>query len=251
MLDVSVTVNIVDDYELLPQFLNWYLGMGVSKVLISVNDVYSTDLYSKIKSFESDRVSVFDYTLKKGKLSALDGDYVRILGEEYAKTTWIMPTDLDEFIQLPFDLKSVVEALNHSQSDYAIGFIHDRVSLTGDLTSFDPSVSVWKQYPLVVPFGKTVWKANDRKVVLYKRGLHLTGGHHTVFGSESVWEKHSAVHHFKWRDSVVKHLTKRWDSRKELDGYETSEVAWQIAYFHEHGPKININDLGSNLGWIP
>jgi len=132
---------------------------------------------------------------------------------------WIIWADIDEFHVYPTNLARMLHDADESQSLYLRGFLVDRVSRTGELVVFDPTRSIWSQYPRRTRLTETVAEAPIEKVVCSRAHLRLTPGNHFVVNDHLVrrYDTYVQVHHFKWDASVVARLQRRvqptWQKR--------------------------------------
>ncbi|MGA2435497.1 MAG: hypothetical protein ABSG25_09450 [Bryobacteraceae bacterium] len=202
----------------LPQFINHYRNLGVEAFHVSIH-------------FEADipKHQIVETTARSEKL--LDGCGValsavlvcpydamttrahhdHLQAQVPSRDDWIVWADIDEFQLWPGEIKSLLLHASRERLDYFRGEVIDRVSEDGTLTEFDPSESLWSQFPRKCHLTRDVASAPTRKVACSRAPIKITPGNHYAV-DESVLncsEQIIEVHHFKWDASVVTRLRRR------------------------------------------
>lgn len=244
--EVTVITQVVGDYCLLKPFIGWYLSMGVTRIIVSIHDISNLGLHDIVERYKSDKVIFINDPQPE---TAVDRAHKDIIRNSYVTGGWVIPADLDEFIQYPMDLKSMISEMR--EYDFALGEMVERVSSTGDLNPYNPEQSIWKQYPKSIFFTKKISQGIIQKIVLCKWNVSFGRGHHFTTGDYLHFPKNSRVHHFKLRDSLVEHLNRRVIARNTLDsGEDLYETNLQLEYFRKTGNKVVLTDFVTEEGWL-
>jgi hypothetical protein len=248
--------SITYDFSLLQYWVTYYLGLGVDQVILEVPHE-NRSLYASVQSVcESRRWPVKLIT----GAPCMKGDPKRYIehlesNKEYlrrrfiSKDDWVVPADLDEFIEFPRQIKILVQLLEDEQLDFLGGTLVDRIASNGCLPSIDVSKSLWEQFPLECNITGALAKGRRSKVVLCRGSCEIGKGHHRIRNSRGSGSY--KVHHFKWRRGIIEtliarvklcELSKRYNYAKESRAI--------IEYFEKHACFIP-EDFRATVGWSP
>lgn len=250
---LRVLSSISYDAALLPHFVNYYRGLGVENFAISVHE-QRPGIRAEAGALAA--------TLGPGvtlhpasawqERTGVEGANKDDLRRRVAQPEdWLIPADLDEFIQFPLPLPALIGKLIEADAQWVMGRFRDRLALGGVLAPTAPVPSVWEQYPLEADISSQVVKGLCTKVILCRGDCEIGSGHHFVRGAARVLGGTSGiVHHFKWRAGLAEALARRVDicRREKVPWVDESERV--LAYLAEHG-RIVPEHFGARAGWRP
>ena len=250
---LRVLTNITYDAALLPHFVDYYRGLGVENFAISV-----CELRSGIRA----EVEALGSTLGHGitvlrasewqERTGVDGNNKEDLRRRVAQAEdWIIPADIDEFIQFPLPLQELIGKLIETDTQCVMGRFCDRLAPGGVLSASTSVPSIWEQYPLEAEVTSKLVKGLCTKVVLCRGDCEIGSGHHFLCGPARVLGGASGiVHHFKWRARLAEVMSQR------IGIYRREKVPWVdeservLAYLAEHG-RIVPEHFAAKPGWQP
>lgn len=251
--DLRVLSSISYDAALLPHFVDYYRGLGVENFAISVHE-QRPGILAVVEALAA--------TLGPGitlhpasawqERTGVEGANKNDLRRRVAQLEdWLIPADLDEFIQFPLPLPALIGKLIEADAQCVMGRFRDRLAWDGVLVPTAPTPSVWEQYPLEADISSQLVKGLCTKVVLCRDDCEIGSGHHFVRGTARVLSGTSGiVHHFKWRAGLADALTQR------VAIYRREKVPWVdeservLAYLAEHG-RIVPEHFAPRTGWQP
>ena len=168
-----------------------------------------------------------------------------------APEDWIIPADLDEFIQFPAPLPTLIGEMTASGTTFIMGKFCDRIAQDGALAPTLAEPSIWEQYPLACRVSEMLVICNDHKVTLCRGDCELTSGHHNVIRpSRPLVSRRSVVHHFKWRQGLLEALKRRVETYKRAGFLAFPESERIIEYLDATG-RIIPGDFEAVQGWCP
>jgi hypothetical protein len=125
---------------------------------------------------------------------------------------WILDVDLDELYDFGNSTaRERVEECRHGGYGWVGGRFLDRMGLQFSLPRLpDWPNSLWGDFPLKVPFTQIVAKGCSSKVMIRKRTIDVSHGHHRIIRStERPMPGTFHAHHFKWIRGVEALLRER------------------------------------------
>jgi hypothetical protein len=241
------------DTTLLPHFLRYYRTLGATSFIISVQELIPGILKKAqrlAKQFDCD-IRWIPVTSRQALTGIEANNKEEIRAHYVSPEDWIIPADLDEFIQFPAPLTQLIKELNDNDATFIKGDFCDRISSTGRLNKTLPEPSIWDQFPLVCTISSRLLRCWCHKVVLCRGDCVLSSGHHNVITpARPLLNRRSKIHHFKWRSGILKALRRRVAIYKtaNLSSYRESERA--VSYLNIN-KKINLHDFNAQMGWNP
>ncbi|QPG06407.1 glycosyltransferase family 2 protein [Salinimonas marina] len=234
-------VGVEHDLALLPHFLQYYQGLG-----ISAGNIHAVLHASEDNTAEMDKAVALlsDYGIRPQErwiapyTSKSMWDKRREIQKKVAKADdWIISADVDEFHEFPVDLKEFLVYCDKKKLNCIQGVFVDRLAHDGKLTPVAPDTPIWEQYPIQADVMCTIrqyeqgnWAAGTVNVMACKGSvLPSLGGHSALAGETPVnylFGRHLGklpgigraqvrfavplrVHHFKWTDRLTASLKKR------------------------------------------
>lgn len=253
---ILAIVGIVHGHDLLPYYLDHYRACGVDRFFIACA-ASQLDPSGALEKFLCEQTDVTviappDRFVRTRLVGSIEEEVRR--GRATAND-WVVPTDLDEFIQFPRALPDLVEDVARDGCTHVVGTLLDRISSRGELTSVAPSehgVSIWAQYPLSARVTELITHGGTSKVVLSRGDLPWTIGHHQMLPGARLrqYPEEAVVHHFKWRSGLSQMLEWRVDNEQRVRVPWSGESERLLAYLQEHG-RIRPEDVGAEDGWDP
>jgi hypothetical protein len=141
---------------------------------------------------------------------ALRANHDRIQEQECHAGDWVICCDIDEFQVYPGDFRALLDFAASLEIDYFRGSFVDRITEDGTLADFDPSRSIWLQYPRLSRISHEL-TGDCNKVACARPHVRLTPGNHYPINDEPLryYSELVEIHHFKWDSSVVGRLSRR------------------------------------------
>jgi hypothetical protein len=237
----------------LPQFVNHYRRSGVEEFRISLHvspSLSSTEAFEQAECVHEVCRSI-GVILSAVIRIPFDAMALRKhhdeIQQEYSKDTWFIWADIDEFQDYRGNLRELTENWDDRGIDIVAGEFVDRITSTGELVLFDPTRSIWEQYPLGCRITELIVKGQTNKVVCSKGYVAVKHANHDpIKGQVLRWaDECVAVHHFKWDSTVVDRLLPRlapsWQER--CPWWIQSERV--IQYIQLNGNRINLQDVAA------
>jgi len=247
-------VSIYDHPELVPHFLEHYLRLGVTGMLLAVRSEQAlplTEQYVKEVGFGSISYFPAERFDDKDKVNTEE----RVLATQTLnQDDYILHLDLDEFQQYPAPLTEIVTEMNR-HDDLAVScWMVDRVAADGRLRPMTRTPTIWEQFPCGVDFSATVLRAGTRKIMICRRRVKLKGGgrHNTVdvsYTRKPVPGEY-IVHHFKWLEGLDARLERRL-RRDSLEDPYRDECCRFLDYYGRFGGRISLDDPALNVRNMP
>lgn len=250
---VRVLTSISYDVSLLPHFVSYYRSLGVEEFAISVLEQRPGIRAEAEAVAASLGAGIHLYGAAEWeKRCGVEGANKDELRRRVAQPgDWLIPADLDEFIQFPAPLPALIDQLRAADAQYVTGMFRDRLAPDGMLAATESAPPIWEQYPLEAAVTERLAQGLCIKVILCRADCELSSGHHFVSGAMRRWDGAAGtVHHFKWRAGLAEALERR------VEVYRREKVSWigecqrVVAYLAEHG-RIIPEHFGARLGWQP
>jgi hypothetical protein len=254
---IAVTA-IVHGYELLPYYLEYYRELGVEEFVISC-DPEELDESGELGTYLAAQADVkllpLPRTFRRSKLVGMIEEEIRKkIGRH---SDWLIPADLDEFNQYPWPLRDLVERLERGGYTHVNGVFSDRLAVGGELVALKPQsehISLWDQYPMEAAVTQRIGQGQLEKVMLSRGDVGWALGHHHVSARPDLkpHPDEGVVHHFKWRDTVLRTLNWRVSNEEKVGtGLPwVGETIRMREYLRQHG-RIRYEDVGATPGWRP
>ena len=250
---LRVLSSLSHDATLLPHFVKHYRWLGVERFAISIHEQrpgVRAEAEAIVETL-GPGIDLHAATARQQR-SGVEGWNKEELRQRVAQPDdWIIPADLDEFIQFSVPLPNLLEQMCGRNAQYVMGRFSDRLAPGGELTATLPFPNLWLQYPLEADVSVRLARCLCTKVVLSRGDCPLGCGHHFVCGpARELRSAHGIVHHFKWRAGLVEALTRR------VEIYRHQKVPWVgeservLAYLTKHG-RIVPEDFNARPGRRP
>lgn len=165
---LRVLTSISYDASLLPHFVGYYRALGVEAFAIAVHEqragmLAETEALVATLGTGIDLVPASERQIRTG----VEGWNKEELRQRIAMPgDWLIPADLDEFIQFPAPLPQLIAQMEQSGASYVMGEFRDRIAANGQLTPLAAAPSLWEQYPLECDFSAQLVRCLCKKVVL-------------------------------------------------------------------------------------
>lgn len=250
---LRVLTSISYDAKLLPHFVAHYRALGVEAFAIAVHE-QRPGLRGEIEELARPLGAGIELlpVSERQQRTGVEGWNKEELRQRIAMPgDWLIPADLDEFIQFPAPLPQLIAQMEESGTTHVMGEFRDRIASDGRLTETTAEPALWEQYPLECDFSARLVRCLCTKVVLCRGDCALGSGHHFVTnGARALRGPGVVVHHFKWRAGLLEALARR------VEIYRRERVSWVgeservLAYFARHG-RIVPEEFGARMGWQP
>jgi hypothetical protein len=235
---LKLFVCVVDDVRLLPHFLRHYLRFGVTEFHVAAPRSLAGAIAEISRNYQINQYHDFD-----AAASFTGGSEAVTQMRELAQGPgeWVVIVDLDEFVEFPELVTSLVEKIEAEGGNIAHGIMYDRFALDGRLKDFDDDSDLSALFPVRARFRSVVMRGNEIKGVLVKGRLESLAAHHR-FRDERPYSKTLEISHYKWNDRALERTrlardmclaaNSPWDFdgefKRVLDHYEKhGRFAWE------------------------
>jgi hypothetical protein len=250
---ICVLTNISYDCSLLPHFVLYYRGIGVERFIVAINEQVP-GIFNEAQKLAHDLggdiniVAASDREKSSG-VEANNKEEIRL--NHCNAEDWVIPADLDEFVQFPCPLIELITELERANATFIMGDFSDRIAKSGRLEPICEKPSLWKQYPLQCSFSEELVGCWCHKVALCRGDCKLASGHHSVTEPcRPLITRRCVIHHFKWREGLLAALKRRVDTYKRAGVLCYPESERVLRYFAQYN-RIVPERFGAHLGWDP
>ncbi len=218
------------DVDLLPHFLAHYRQLGARRFHFVLHGDFSAATLS-------DLAGQSDIVVEEHVFEAY-GDFLqsrcinRVLGKLLGK--WVFHVDIDEFVELPYrNVGRTIAALQVFGSDALPAYMLQRVAADGELAALSRDQDIWDVYPCAdfnlserMGVERATWKSKYPLLLVSDRTVRKRGNHLPP----NDWPAERAplravVHHFKWRDVLLKSLQNKRQEESGVHEYDAYS-AW-------------------------
>ena len=256
-----ITTIGIDHINLLPYFFDYYSKFNVKKILLLVNTFENDKYFQVIQSWIKLQPFAKKCVLKNWSGSFNEDEKIWqeiiFINENCKHKDWVLYTDIDEFQYYPKNIQTSIQHATDLGFNYLEGRLIDRVSVTGELTKFDYSLSLEVQYPIGGLITNNLLKAWDKKIVCAEATKIVGGGHHIFlnqhyksfngFNTQLYTDEISPfsfgieVHHFKWNSKILDKV------KRQKIFQHPSLKAWQLEHdrlleYFENNTKFDFQD---------
>ena len=253
MSAVRVLTSVSYDCALLPHFVGYYRGLGVEAFAVTVHEQVPEVWRQTARTAAAlgGEIALLPASAWQQR-TGVEGANKEDLRQRVARPEdWLIPADLDEFIQFPTPLPELIAEMNHSGADYLTGRFRDRIARDGQLAPMKDQPTLWEQYPLECEFSARLVQCLCTKVVLCRGNCALGSGHHfVVSAARELTGRSAAVHHFKWRAGLLEALRRRAEIPRREGVPWAGESERVLAYFAREG-RIVPEHFAARPGWQP
>ena len=255
----------------LPQFVRHYRALGVDRFFLSLQLEPDEDpaLKRGYKAQFRETLAALGieeaFFLEKSFDAYVVRDHHDEIQDKYiSPDDWVVWCDSDEYQAYPRPLAEMVAKWESEGCDYVNGLMLDRVAADGSLPRFDPSVSVWEQFPIACTVAGEVSDVLQRKIAMARGDVFISRGNHflacaapamlTPTSTKRLAERPPVrtpkpfanwvqIHHFKWDANVIEllrfRLTPQWRAKCPW-WVESGKL---LDYFEGNGGRFNLDDL--------
>lgn len=200
---ITLATSVLEDCELLPWFLSYYLRIGVDAAIVNVDVTRGESVVPKVREI----VGRFPGFAQVGRLYTAENSAHGVLANDVTMLNdlpagdWKLPADVDELVDFGGSIRDFIAKLDAQGADHALGRFVDRVAADGSLPP--PSGDLRHTYPVAISNLTRLGGGPDTKCCIYKGKAKLDPGKHAVHGLlQKKWTgPWLAVHHFKWREA--------------------------------------------------
>jgi hypothetical protein len=238
--------------RLVPQFISHYRAQGVERFLLSLQ-IEPTLADAEVQRAraaaaalaESLNIPPLRELHVKFDAMSLRRHHDWIQFTECYPSDWIVWADIDEFHMFGGDLRCLAESWKRAGFNAARGAFVDRIARDGRLPPFDPSRSIWAQYPVGCNLTREIAGGLTTKVTIARQFVRIEHGNHSpVSPGRTAWALDGMpIFHFKWDAAVVPRLrlrlTEDWKSR--CWWWTQSDAV--LTAISEHGGRIPMHKL--------
>ena len=250
---IHVLTIISYDNSLLKHFVKYYTSLGVESFIIAIDERTPTILSStkEICATLQAEIKIVPVSERQRKTGVEENNKEEMREKYVSQDDWIIPADLDEFIQFPAEIPKLIDEMIQNQATFINGIFSDRLSHSGILTSTDQTQYIWEQYPLEAEVSSKLVKCWCTKVTLARGDCVLTSGHHNVIAPcKPLINRKCKIHHFKWRLGLKEALEKRIDTYKKANVKNGAESERILLHLQKNG-RIIPEEFKVKKGWNP
>ena len=234
-------VGVEHDLALLPHFIDYYQGLGISSdkmhIVLQASEENTRDMEKA-----QDVLDDFGIKAQEIWIAAYTSDSMWEKRREIQKLVakpmdWVISADVDEFHEFPTNVSDFLNYCEGKGVNCVQGVFIDRLAPNGQLNSVEAAPSIWEQFPVEADVICTIrqnekdgWVNGTVNIMACKGHIFPSRGGHgpmvdkikpkyplgrrlgLVPGIEKPEIRFSCplkVHHFKWTDSLLNSLKKR------------------------------------------
>jgi hypothetical protein len=250
---IHVVSSISYDADLLPHFVDYYLSLGVDSFIIAI-DERVPGIWARTETIAAKlpaKIQLVPASERHRETGVEANNKEETRRRFVPPDDWMIPADLDEFIQFPCPLPQLIAEMEAANATFIAGYFSDRLADQGVLAKTQPHPSIWAQFPLEAPVSEMLVQCRCQKVTLCRGNCELSSGHHQVIApSFPLMPRRCLIHHFKWRQGIAEALQRRVDlyARQRLAARRESEKI--LDYLLAKG-RIVPEDFHASPGWNP
>ena len=237
---IKLFTSVFEDAQLLAPFLQFYARRGVDHVYMVVNEHGAPGLATQVRQALCDapvHMTVARPIDRPAADMAQEMDQIRkavVDANEY-----IIVADLDEFIEYPIRLSTLVQSCRTHGFLWVKGELLDRVTADGGIPRVIEQ-DIWAQFPLVGRLSRTIHRGRTRKCVLQRGDMRITPGHHGDTKISEVAPGCVNVHHFKWQGDLEGRLRRRIEIQKAKEQSYWQESQDVLEHLERHHGRIDV-----------
>ena len=210
-----VLCHLNDDSDLLQVWLEYYLGLGVESFQFIVHggpsdnpklrDLAASYPIAVVDEYQGEFLSTEKARRVRKALSRLHG-------------RWILLVDSDEFVELPYDLATTIAILNQFRANALFAPMLERFQADGSVTHPPIITDPFRMFPacsvdLYALMGVTAATSKYPLLLVNEFTNPDSGNHGWPHRTKTALAPLRGVtHHFKWRNHIIRRLTKRASS---------------------------------------
>jgi hypothetical protein len=198
-IDLKLFVCVFDDARLLPHFLRHHDRFGVTEYHIAA----PPDLANYVAEVtRNHRVIQYNDFNVAGSFTGGVEAVTKMRDLAQGPEEWVVIVDLDEFVEFPELVASLVTKVDAEGGNIVRGIMYDRFAIDGRLKAFDDDSDLSTLFPVRARFRSLVMRGNEFKGVVVKGGLKSRAAHHE-FHDERPYSEMLEISHYKWNDRAV------------------------------------------------
>lgn len=222
---------IYNDARLLGHFLAHYDKVGITEFFIAAGVDFTEDIHAFSQRYNITVYDDLDTTdTFIGEVSAV----TEMRRRHQCSNEWVIIVDLDEFVEFPDPLLSVIKLAETEKANVVKATMWDRLSSDGRPAGFDATSDLTRVFPVRALLVKYVMFGRDDKSVLVK-GLLRSGGAHHWFHDEVACSRQLDISHYKWFEGAIGRVR---EAREKLTAANVSaavEYARLLDHYEQHG----------------
>ena len=267
-------VGVEHDLALLPHFLRYYIGLGISPdrfhIILNSPTTDAPGLVEARAVLTAQGVEPEEEWVEPYTSDAMWEKRREVQRRVAAPTDWVLSADVDEFHEFPAPLGEVLAYCEGRGVNCVQGVFVDRLAPGGRLAEVEPEPSIWDQFPVEADVICTLRRPEGSGFrygtvnIMACRGdvLPSRGGHHPLRDGRSVsylfgrplaefpWITEAGfrfavpfrVHHFKWTEGLLDTHRRRLDT----PGASQAGSAYGrllLDYFDRRGGRVAPGDV--------
>ncbi len=191
-------------------WVRYYKALGCDKFLLVIN--YSADEDAE-KITEIIRDENIDAITWEWKGRFLPPEKYHFIDQQMAllrdmSCTYIVNTDMDEFVEFPTKLPDLLMELVKSENERVVGFFVDRIS--DELKPLDPLKSIFEQAPFNAHVTHSLVKGYTLKIPVTRCSIRPNKGWHIKNWYKTNYPHMVPVYHFKWFTGLTEYMKNRY-----------------------------------------
>jgi len=239
---ITVCVNILDNIDLLPYFLDYYTGLGADRFLLSVTMGSANPNWQKIVAGGyKQKIFLMNGYWGPDIKGGTENDALN-KNRRHFNNGWHVICDLDEFHF--FNGKKLPEVIAELEAHQVKATIHtwtDRHGTDLKFVPLQPGKSLDDTFCLKSNFSQIAMPESTSKIGLLRHDCDATAGHHNCNDSAMMIGAFT-THHFKWTLGVAERIDDRIKDYKRR----------MVYYLHEYiEQKRRIIPVHDGLGLDP
>jgi hypothetical protein len=222
---------IFDDARLLRHFLRHYSRAGIGQFFIAVSPGFESAVETFKREYSITAVVGLDVADSFCGGTAAVTEMRRLY---QASDEWVVIVDLDEFIEFPESIATILSDADREGTNVVRGIMHDRFSIDGRPVDFDEGSDLSQVYPVKSRFIRDVMKGRDHKNIIVKGKLRAVAAHHE-FDGQMICSRIMEISHYKWNKRAVERVRNAYRMVLESGGDWADEYRRALDHFEKNG----------------
>ena len=196
---MKLFVTILDNYDLLPYFLEHYKSKGITEFYLNVFNGDNNPIWNEIKKYESSSIKVIGEKDNLQFTGYLDAVIKNRLMNKYLKDKeFCVICDLDEFYDT--NIKDIdLSGCDGVQTEFL-----DRITEDGVIPKLNKGDDLEKKFPVKREYTKEKGLSSHKTIITHKDNPVYAGAHNCLFDYNV--KKVGKLHHFKWHGDVIERM---------------------------------------------
>lgn len=262
---MKLFVVIYNDARLFSHFLAHYASARVTDFFIAVAPEFRSEVERYADGFN---IRIFDGLDVPDSLLAGTAAISEMRRIVQRPDEWVVIVDLDEFIEFPSDIGTIIETAEREGANVVRGIMHDRFAKDGHLPEIGPDSDLSELCPITSRFIRDVAAGCDHKAALVKGHLKpAANAAHHLFQDERVCSILLEISHYKWIEGAVERLRASYqrvldaqlpwaiEYKRALDHYDSHgcfawrEFGGQLKRYFVPEPAVTCTDCSAPISW--